>query len=404
MTEFLVFGLIVLMTWSLQRFTGALALLLQKARRASLSRPASTSSNLLVVNAAAALMEPSMWANRVQAAMLQNFRLRSWRANLLLACLSFLGLWAAFLAANLFLNISGLFLLSVGGVILILSTVLWPSARAAAQGFFFLGLFLWAGESSLRFTTTWVAGATTDWSMLLADGRFVGSLCLFGIGLLSGALLRLEFLMLSAALVGLSAGVLSVNGAVALWLGERAGLMLALAFSVRHLTKSTRLLVWKTTAVTVAASFIALLLLGYVRDVLGPVSTLGSEGVLERLSLFLMLSAVMEAPVALSLLIWGHREGSRTPEDLFEVKYAGEKIWRAGGLRRPMLIWMRDGLVRRRADIGRFRGEFNETDWQKVPPAVRNASTRESEALESLLQTLDSHLLSRSDFFDDHRG
>lgn len=296
-------------------------------------------------------------------------------------------------------------LLSVGAVAVLCSARLplpnksWvQTLRAVASVLFFAGVFNFAGETSQRFASMLLNSETNGPVMMLADGTWVGVLTLFAVGLIGGFLLRIEFFFFCFALAGLASGVLSVNGAVALWMAERSGLALREMFAARNLSGSTKALLKESALVQLAGALVGCLLIGVLRDLWGPVSGLGSDGLTERLGLFIWFSLIVELPSLVALAIWGHRRGGKVPEDLFQVTYP-KASWLASASPRRFVLSAALRLAEvRQGEIRRLRQDFESSDWKGVPPAIRTGSEKDLNELGQCVQAIEAHLLSRSSF------
>lgn len=397
---FLSLGLVFLMFWSLQQAQGALAAALFPWRKKWLWS-AGTSGTFALVREQlmAVLLEPSAHASRVQALTAQLLRLRSWRANLMWACFAFLGVASWLVFSQLFLRVSGLYVLSVGGVLLFAANFL-RKGREAALTVLFVGLFLFAAEHFLRLNIV----ASTDVPALLqwtTDGRGLAVFGLLLVGVLTGWLVRIEGFAFVLAFAGLACGAMSLSGAVMFWAGERAGLSVALAWKAwrSRWPQGARRLANGVAATAVAGVLVGWWLLGWARDLSLDFGSLGSAQVPMRMDGFLLFSILVEIPVIVLTLVWGHWAGSKTPDDALESATLSRAWFHQGSLRTPVLKLLRAGLLGRLDEIDRLRKGFNEAEWEKVPPFVKNASQTERAALAETAKVLDADLLSRSEFF-----
>jgi hypothetical protein len=236
--------------------------------------------------------------------------------------------------------------------------------------------------------------------MMMADGTWLGVLTMFVVGFAGAFFFRVEYFFLCFALVGVGAGVLSVNGAVALWLAERSGLAFRDLWSARALSASTRALLKESAVVQLVGALIGFLMIGFLRDFWGPVSGIGTDGLPERMNLFLTMSVLVEIPVFLTLNLWGHWRGKKIPEDLFQVSYPRGSWFAALRPRRFVLSVALQQAALRRDEILRLRQDFASSDWKGVPAAIRTGSEKDLAELDQCLLAMEAHLLSRSSLFD----
>lgn len=392
-------GLVVLMFWSLQQAQAALAASLHPWRKRWLWNSSTTGLiPLLREQLMLVALEPSVRANRVQALTAQLFRLRTWRANLMWFCFSVLGMAFWLIPGLAFLKVSGLYVLAVGGVLLFAAN-LWRKGREISLTVLYVGLFLFAAEQWLRVHAGAGMAEVSWWMTWTTDGRPGAVFLMMIVGLVAGAVLRMEGLSFVVSLAGLATGFLSLNGAVMLWAGERAGLGLSELWTSRGWPKGPRSMVTGLAVASVVGVVIGWLVLGWARTFLGDFGSLGAAHLVTRLEGFFMLSVIVEIPVVVLTMVWGHFVGKTTPDDVLQTTHLERSWFHQSGLRTPTLKLLRAGLMGRVDEIERLRTGFEETNWKDVPVFVKNASNQERETLAATLKTLDADLLSRSEFF-----
>lgn len=403
MIWFIFVGLLLAATWSLQIFAQSISQFAGTRRARWAGQNPKTLWQMLWQGGWLSALEPSMNANRLQALAAHNLRSRSWRGNLIWACLSSKGLIWTLLIGALFLQVNASLVLAAGFVLILLPWRRWGCANpgtAVIGG----GLFLLLGENSIRWLGSLGAELDPSLALWLADGRPLPILGMLVVALVISAVLRIEFLFFTFALWGLASGILSVNGAVVLWLGERAGLAFALWVRTRRLTSSTQRMGRGLAFSHLGGAFLAWVVIGFVRDLLGPVGGIGMEDLHARIQFFLLLSLIAEVAVAIVVMAWGHLAAKKAPDDLLEAAYFDES-WLVGGALRASLLrpWL-EHLRQRRAEITRLRVGFTDEEWKKVPPPVQQASERDGTALGEQARRIEAHLLSRPDFVVDLRG
>lgn len=398
--ELFALGLILLMTWNLQRASLAAGALFAPVRRRFSPGPKDGTIALVIAAVVQALSHPSPFAQRLQAVLAQGYRLRSWRVNLMQACFADLGIWLWLLIAATYLSFGGVFVAASAGILLALGGL--AGARAArlrplAAVVFHVGVLLVVGESVARFAIGWRDASTGELATWLADNRPLAVLALTIAMAVFSAVIGFEGAALVAALVGLSTGMLSLNGAVAFVWGERLGLAIRLAAQARGQVPSVRRLARLNLGATAVAVPIAWLLLGFLRDFLGLEGGFGNAPML--LQNFVSLTASTTLPFLAAAGAVGHFAAKKTPDDLME-RAALPTAWLESPLAGTAdLAELREGLRARAGELSRLNGGFTEDEWKKVPPPVRQASEREQAHVQDSLSRLEAHLLSRRDFF-----
>lgn len=395
---FLSLGILLLMTWCLQRVAAATAELFAPIRRQAFQRTGGSTAAQVGATLLLTLLDPSPAAVRVQASTAQALRLRSWRLNLMAVCFAELSQAVLIAVGLFFLGIGGLFPLSAGVFLMAFARFRPRELRPAGALLFFFGLFLWAGETGLRFAPGTVGMEAQGLAMWLADGRPAAVSLWFLAATALAALTGFEFLALSATMMGLASGALSLNGAVALLWGERLGLVLRWWWQSRGQIASVRAMTKGVLAGHLLAVLFSFLLLGFARDFMGA-AAYGREGLGTILMDFLALSLWTVVPFLAFVCLWGHFAGRRSPEDMLQNGQVPEAWFTSQDLRSSMIPWFLEGLCARRAELKRLNGGFTDEEWKKVPPPVRQASEKESLHLEKTSRALEAHLLSRSDFF-----
>lgn len=402
MNFFLFLSVLLALTWVLSQMSQAFALRNSELISRLIFSEEKSFTRRFAQTLVAVLLDPSAKAQILQAAQTQSLRLRSWRLNLLWLVLHPFSRWGTFLAGALVLNVNGWWVFGLGLVLEFLLSFF--SQRGFAMPLVWLGLFLVLAESSLRLSAVWAPGPESTWAFWLADGRPLMMMAMMLAAMALSFLIRREDLFFVAALLGLFAGVLSVNGAFALVLGERGGQLLAAWWDRRDPSPASRHwrqgLMWSLGLGLSLSLFLA----GWARELWPWGGSWGLESLGARLDLFLTLLLVSEAVFLAVGMVWGHFAALRAPEDVFSPLRLNEKALRSGLFRFGVIQAWRTQMALRQREILRLRAQFSEAEWQQVPPPVRQASERELEDLKTQDRRLETHLLSRVDFFADHRA
>ncbi|MBX3039777.1 MAG: hypothetical protein KF789_03580 [Bdellovibrionaceae bacterium] len=394
----LFFGLLVLMAGSMGLLSLTVLRLFEKRRLRWLGT--NEEKNLLrflLQNVLLALTGPSPGVSRSQSFFFQDLRLRSWRANLLWACWGSFALWLPFLVALSLFRINGLMVLGAGGFLLAMSSF---ARRFQPWAILMLswGAFLFLLESGTRTGAGLMMGEGMDLVAFFADGRPGAVLSLFAGALVFAALTRFQFFAFALSVLLLSAGWISLSGAVLLWLGERVGLAIGFWFRARKSRKGPRQLATLSMLASLGGGLLGLLVVGFARDLLLVVPALGEAGPFESLQAFVFLSILAEIPVLGLASVLGHFAAKTTPDDLFERKPFRHDLdgLEFGALRAALM-----GLEARLQKLRSFPTELEPADWQKIPPGIRSASEEETKDLEKMALEIRTHLLSRSSGFRD---
>lgn len=390
---------LIVMTWCLQRASAAVSDALGPVRRKQFQVSQGTTLQLVIGHFIFVISDPSPASNRTQALLFQALRLRSWRTNLMQFCFADLGYWLIFLIGLFYFQVGGVFVLAFGGLLLLATGFRWPPLKALAGGVLAVGFFYLLSEVALRMSGPAFGADVSDLTMLLADNRPLALLAISLLMTLLVALTGAEYLGFAAALLGLSSGILSLNGAVALVWGERLGLTVRWMWESRGHVSSVRRMTRLLLFSDVVAWPMALLLLGFLRDFL-QIAAPTQEDLLQSLEAFLFLSALTLIPFTLSGLVFGHFLGAKAPDDLLDPPKTPDLWIRSVAFRMGLVAPCLQALRNRQDEIERVRTGFNTLEWQKVPPPIREASEREADHLHRSRLAIEAHLLSRSDFFD----
>jgi hypothetical protein len=207
--------------------------------------------------------------------------------------LSTLGAWWPLLLGSLFLNVNGLLLLGIGA----LSYLGLLRGRLTLNYLklsLYVGIFLLGGDLSLRNSSVLLnLLGTGDVVFFLADGRLLSVLGIMAIGVLLSLFVSVEFWSVCLALTLLVANVISVNGALALFAGERIGRMLLFWWRSRELNQDCRRIGWQFSLVSASGVFLGFMIAGILRGDAGIGFTGDMDLFRQKILEFLSLSAVI---------------------------------------------------------------------------------------------------------------
>ncbi|HRO66082.1 MAG TPA: hypothetical protein PL182_00805 [Pseudobdellovibrionaceae bacterium] len=396
MMWFLFLGIVALMAGAMGVLSSTIARFFERKRLIWLgTNEEKNLPKFLLQNAFLALTNPSPGRSRFQAFFFQDLRLRSWRANLLWSCWGSLALWLPFVVTLSLFRVNGLMVIGVGGLVLVAASFL-PRFQSGAVLILVWGAFLLLLENGIRTGGGLIMNDGMQLVSFLADGRSTAVLSLFVLAVIVAALTQFQFFFFSLAVLLLSAGWISLSGAVLLWLGERVGLAVGLWLRERKARTGPRRLLNLSLQAGLGGGLLGVLLVGFARDLSSVVPAFGEAGPFESLRAFVALSILAEIPILGIASVLGHFAAKSVPDDLFEKTFSKPDFAvLGGGVVRPALM----GLEARLQKLRSIRSELDAEDWQKIPPGVRSASEEEAKDLEKTASDLRAHLLSRSSGF-----
>ncbi len=315
-----------------------------------------------------------------------NLRVVGVRSAVLLMCLSPLGAWWSLLLASLYLNFNGL-LFSGLGALSFVPFVKGTKSASYLRLLLFVGLFLIAGDVALRSSSVLLSYlGTSELAFFLADGRFMSVILLCLCGILLNVFVGIEFWSVTLALCLLVANVISVNGALALFAGERTGQMLLFWWRSRGLNQECRRLSTPLALVSVSGVFAGLMLAGFLRGS-GGIGFSGDVDVFrEKILLFVSLSLVMLAVQFISQMVWGHFAGRVAMNEIQEVKYFSKTWIRQEFISVSMLEWLRGRVHKRLSEIKYHRQGLSSVKEGQIPESLKARLKAEEDSLQSFVQ------------------
>jgi hypothetical protein len=188
------------------------------------------------------------------------------RMQVLLMCLSSLGVWLALFLGLLFMNFNGLFLLGICSVGL-LSVFRKEPLNRYLKFIFAVGLFLVGGESVLRNSNLILnLLGESDFIFFLADGRLQAVLGLIFFSILVTLFVQIEFWSLFFALSLFCSNILSLNGALGLVIGERIAALILFWWNTKNLNQESLGLKTQFIGVSFLGLIAGLLFVGELRS------------------------------------------------------------------------------------------------------------------------------------------
>ncbi|WP_413290013.1 hypothetical protein [Bdellovibrio sp. HCB337] len=313
-------------------FRYGISLVLSPLQHQFLKLPEPTSIlKMVTVTKLCDVSQGSFLQNQYSAMALINSRSFSRRYSILLLCLSAAGLWTTMLAMLLTWQMDGTIFGILTGVLAIAS-YWWRMGRAWAAVTLGLYVLLMGGFSVLRYQDSLLSFlGESEFHFLLADGRFAAQLVWLAAAFVLTLVIRVESWTVFLALALLGAGSLSLNGAIAMVIGEMLAHVAVLMWKSRKLNQDTQ----KTAKLYALSSMIGLVigfvLAGGVREVFSWGFTFDTNPLTEKsLQFFTMYFVVVAAQCAASMT-WGHFAAQKKIDEVQKGDYFSIK-WISRGL------------------------------------------------------------------------
>ena len=332
------------------------------------------------------LLEGSPMKSLYSGMAAYNLRVTSLQAGNLWMCLSTLGAWWALFLGYLFLNVNGLLLLGIGalsyfGLLRGKLTVNYLKLSL------YVGIFLLGGDLSLRNASVLLnLLGTGDLVFFLSDGRFFSVLGILAIGVVLSFFVSIEFWSICLALTLLVANVISVNGALALFAGERIGRMVFFWWRSRELNQDCKRLGWQFALVSASGAFLGFMIAGVLRGE-GSIGFNGDIDLFRQKTLeFLSLSAVILITQFLSQMVWGHFGSKLAVDEIQEPRYV-PKFWIEQELISATgLAWIRAKVHKRLSEIRYHRQGLQTVKEGQIPEVLQARLKAEEDQLSRFLQ------------------
>jgi hypothetical protein len=237
---------------------------------------------------------------------------KSWseRYALFYLCVAGLSSFIWVLISALAFNISGAFLLVFGALGALLPKKL-PSLSSFAWMIFFIGLFLQGLELALRSGAFLIKDSQfEDIVFALADNRWPAVFMWFAFALIVSVFVQLEAWTLVLSIFGIYLGIMSLNTAVSLVIGESLAWFAILLWQSRKMSKSQKV-AKGMLLIEVVSAVVFFLGYGWSRSEL-VLFELGSfDNVTQRLNLFLITFLAWIVFQTAVLSVWGHFRAKR---------------------------------------------------------------------------------------------
>ena len=333
------------------------------------------------------LLEASPQKSLYSGMALYNLRVLDGTSSVFMMCLSSLGAWWVFLLAFLFMKINGLVALGLAAILFL--SFLPAKVSSLRKGLIAVGIFLLGGEMMLRQSSMLsLMMGESNLAFFMADGRFGAVLVLFLLAAVLSAFVEIEFWSLVLGMALLISNTVSLNGALALFAGERVGRVLLFWWRTQKLNQACRHLGkffgWVSSSGAVLGLFVA----GAIRESSSWGYSSGMISVQDKLSFYLVLCLVICLFQFASQMVWGHFASRIKVVDLQEAKYF-PTFW----LERKLLadsvrVWARGKVHQRISEIRYHQQGLNTVKAGQIPEIMQNRLRDEEQQLAALAKAL----------------
>lgn len=319
-----------------------------------------------------------------------NLRIVGVRSSALLMCLSTLGAWWALILGFLFLKVNGFFILG-----LCFFGFLYKGSSREIRLFFrwlfAVSLFLVGGEMTMRQANiVQTMLGQSDLAFALADGRFLSVMNILVVGALLTFLFEVEFWSLAFALALMLTNILSVNGALGLFAGERIGQMILFWWRTRGLNKDCQRLGQQFSMVSSISTIVGLFAVVELRNYFYIGLSNDVSFFQNRSFQFMVLVAFILGFQLVAQMIWGHFSSLVVADEIQEPKYFSVKNWRNSKLLSDtFMLWASTKIKQRLSEIRYHLQGLNAIKQGQIPETLQARLKEEEHQLSRLFSDLD---------------
>ncbi len=257
--------------------------------------------------------------------------------------------WAGMLS-GLFQWPGGFLLVAGAGAVIVPKR--WPALISFLWFIFFLGLFLHSMETALRMSSYLSQEALfQEVSFLLADNRLISVLSWLVLSVLITIFLPFEGWSWIFSGLGLSLGVMGLNVAVGLIIGESVGAALVFLRVIRKDAPAFKKMAFEYFAVVAASAVIYLVAFGFFKSELYDLYSLGGGPLPEKMAWLLICALAWSGTATLITLVWGHFKALSPLKGSISEETA-EKWQQNGGIL-PTFVQDLFSLSQKRKDHGK---------------------------------------------------
>jgi hypothetical protein len=276
---------------------------------------------MLVLTKLCAVSQGSFLQSQYGAVALLNSRSYSKHYSVLLLCLSAAGLWTTLLGVLVSWQLQGAIFLGLS-VVFYLSQYWFDKGRTIFKTLAGFGILLMGMQWALRDQTLLLSAlGESELHFLLADGRFFAQLIWLLTSFAATLLIGIESWSVFLALVLLATGSLSLNGAVALVVGELLAHVWLLFWRSRKLNQDVTALTRSYAIASSVGLCVGFVLAGLLRTVFSWGYTFELNEIMDKNLQFFAMYLVVILSHSLAVLSWGHFAARRKMDEVQTGEY-----------------------------------------------------------------------------------
>lgn len=363
-------GPVAMMIGSFIVFRFGVGQCLEALQKRFLTLPESTSMfKMMATTKLCVLSQGSFIHAQYSAVALLNSRGFSKHYAVLLLCLSGVGFWTTMVGVLAAWQISGEILLTAAFAVYLYS-------RWTGKG---LGFFkLIAGLGGFLTGAQWVMQkhsillsvlGESEFHFLLADGRFPAQLLWLLVAFSLTLVIGIESWAIFVALVLLVAGSLSLNGAVAIVIGEILAHVWVLWWRSRKLNQDVQTTVKAYAVASTLGLVMAFFAAGVLRDAFAWSFTFEGNPLTEKSWQFLSMYLLIVMVQTLTVLMWGHFAAQKKFDEVQKGEYFSVQ-WISRGVISPHILdFILNKLNERLELLQAQQKELDTKDRAQIPAA-----------------------------------
>ncbi len=332
------------------------------------------------------LTEASPQRTQMTSLAFYNLRILGKRPSLLLMALSNLGAWWILILTLLFMNVNAVMLVGVFVLpALLMRKIKWVGPLFAVL--FSTALFFVLSESLVRQLASLPAMmGESEIVFWLADGRFSAVLGLAFVAILLTFLIQVEFWSVCLALALLFSSIISFNGALALFAGERIARGILFAWSGRILNQDCRLISREEGIAASVGAGLGLWVTLYLREVTDLGRSFGiseAQGRLFDFALGLVLILFVQFCVQMFV---NHFAVQKKVDEFQDIRYYPGTWYHGGRMSKAGAEWGRQQIAKRIQEIRYHIQGLATFKEGQIPDHVQGRLRKEEEELAKLIK------------------
>ncbi|MBC7371240.1 MAG: hypothetical protein H7326_06730 [Bdellovibrionaceae bacterium] len=347
---------------------------------------------MLEGTALCAVSHGSFLQNQYGAMALLNSRSYSKHYAVLLLCLGILGMWTTLFGALVLWKIEASYFIAAA-VVFYFSERWFSRGRQIFKMLLGLGMLSMGSAMLIQAQPQIIALlGESDFHFLLADGRFGAQLALLLGSFIVTAFIGLESWTVFVGIAFLVSGTLSLNGAVALVIGELLAHVWVIAWRARKLNQDA-----KSVSISYAIAGSCGLILGFfiaglLRTVFAWGYTFEGNELENRVWQFLAMFIVIIFSQLIPLMVWGHFAARKKLEEIQKGEYFARSWLHQGLLSKSFIAFVIANLEKRLGLLEKQTRGLSPEELKQVPATFQKQHETEIANL--------SQWISRSTPFD----